>query len=420
MTVEETKRVTVGSKEAVETKTLNSDILSLTKRQGNFYLVAAGVCPHCSGRLGGEVRTSGIGIKRTCDSCGHIWYLNKRIRTCKCLTCYGTRRNETERKGFNRKENESVKRDGGPFWTRTRDPSLIRIGESLPKSNHDITPSNSLDAWYNEQLLKGITKSTVDTHLGRVQALLNEYPTPGIFDIKEYLFEKQKAGYLSGTIANYVKSFRSFFGYLYTNRLYNLDYRLLKIPRIKYREKHVPTDEEVEKLFKQIDNDEDRVALLLLVDCGLRITELATIKLKNINLKDASILINGKDSKTRTVYLSEKSIETLKDYIAKVNSEYLFPVNRSDSKDKYRKRRFFEDRLAELCKKACIERITPHQLRHYFATHTLSNGADVKAVSEMLGHADVGITLKIYHHVDAKSIKEMHREHSPMLGMAIA
>jgi site-specific recombinase XerD len=271
-----------------------------------------------------------------------------------------------------------------------------------------------LDAWYKEQLLKGITKSTADAHLGRIKALLNVYPTPDIFSIKDYLSEKQKAGYLSGTIANYVKSFRSFFGYLYTNGLYNLDYQRLKIPKIKYRERHVPTDEEVLKLFQELDNDQDRVALLLLVDCGLRVTELATIKLKNINLGEASISINGKGEKIRTVYLSETSVKHLKEYVRKLHGEYLFPVNRSDANHQHRSRRFFEDRLSELCEKAGVERITPHQLRHYFATHTLSNGADVKAVSEMLGHADVGITLKIYHHVNAKSIMQMHREYSPL------
>jgi site-specific recombinase XerD len=201
---------------------------------------------------------------------------------------------------------------------------------------------------------------------------------------------------------------------LYTNGLYNLDYQRLKIPKIKYRERRVPTDEEVGKLFQELDNDEDRIALLLLVDCGLRITELATIKLKNINLREASILINGKGGKMRTVYLSEKSVKHLREYVNKINGEYLFPVNRSDANQPYRSRSFFEDRLSELCEKAGIERITPHQLRHFFATHTLSHGADVKAVSEMLGHADVGITLKIYHHVNAKSIMQMHREYSPL------
>ena len=126
-------------------------------------------------------------------------------------------------------------------------------------------------------------------------------------------------------------------------------------------------------------------------------------------------MINGKGGKTRTVYQSETSVKYLKDYISELNNEYLFPVNRSDANHEYRNRRFFEIRLAELCERAGIEHITPHQLGHYFATHTLSNGADVKAVSEMLGHADVGITLKIYHHVNAKSIRQMHREYSPLV-----
>ena len=225
---------------------------------------------------------------------------------------------------------------------------------------------------------------------------------------------------MSGTIANYIKSFRSFFGYLYTNSLYNLDYQRLKLPKIKYRERRVPTDEEVGKLFQELDNNENRVALLLLVDCGLRVTELATIKLKNINLQDSNILINGKGGKTRTVYLSKKTVKHLGEYVSKLHGEYLFPVNRSDARHQHRNRYFFEDRLSELCEKAGIERITPHQLRHYFATHTLSNGADVKAVSEMLGHADVGITLKIYHHVNAKSIRQMHQEYSPIANVKLA
>lgn len=102
------------------------------------------------------------------------------------------------------------------------------------------------------------------------------------------------------------------------------------------------------------------------------------------------------------------------------HGEYLFPVNRSDTNCQHRSRRYFEDRLSELCEKADVERTTPHQLRHYFATYTLSNGADVKAVSEMLGHADVGITLKIYHHVNASAIREMHREYSPIVNTILA
>ena len=176
---------------------------------------------------------------------------------------------------------------------------------------------------------------------------------------------------------------------------------------------------DVSRIMKVLDRDEDKVVLMLFVDCGIRVTELASIKLKNINFKDASILINGKGGKDRTVYLSETTVVYLRQYVSNVKGEYLFPSTRADALRGHRGRRYFEDRLSELCEKACVEHITPHQLRHYFATHTLSSGADVKAVSEMLGHADVGITLKIYHHVNARAIRDMHREFSPLVNIGI-
>lgn len=219
---------------------------------------------------------------------------------------------------------------------------------------------------------------------------------------------------MSGTIANYVKAFRSFFGYLFDKGLYNFDPRCLPLPKVRNRERSVPSDEDVSKLLSVVHSDEDRLALSLLIDCGLRIQELVTIKLKNIDLNDKSILINGKGGKTRTVYLSETTVEHLHAYVPTLNGEYLFPSSRADARSSYRNRTYFERRLRELCGQAGIECITPHQLRHYFATYTLSRGGDVKAVSEMLGHADVGITLKIYHHVDSKSIRQMHLEHSPL------
>lgn len=176
----------------------------------------------------------------------------------------------------------------------------------------------------------------------------------------------------------------------------------------------MPSDEDVSKLLSVVDSPEDEIAFLLLVDTGIRIQELATIKIKNINLNDASIVVNGKGGKTRTVYLSEITIEHLKSYVQDINGEYLFPPSRVDARSQYRNRTFFERRLRELCKQAGIERITPHQLRHFFATYTLSRGGDIKAVSELLGHADVGITLKIYHHVNAKAIRQMHWKYSPI------
>ena len=126
MTITETKLTTVGSKKAVEPNVLNGEILLSTTKSANFDLVAGGSCPHDGAKLGNEIRTNGIGVTRTCEICCHTWYLNKKIRTCKCLTCYGAKRNSAERKIDNRIENQCDKKASGPFWARTRDLSLIR------------------------------------------------------------------------------------------------------------------------------------------------------------------------------------------------------------------------------------------------------------------------------------------------------
>jgi len=300
------------------------------------------------------------------------------------------------------------------LWSRTTDLSLIRIDEPICKEYPWKNPYDYTDLWYSEQKLRGLVETTIYNYRRKVEVLLGEYPRPAEFDIKRYLAQKQEFGACSGTIANYVKAYRSFFGYLFERGLYNLDPRCLKLPKIRHKERRVPSDEDVAKLLGVVHSQEDKVALLLLVDTGIRVTELAAIKRKNIDLEDASIVVNGKGGKTRTVYLSESTVEHLRGHVQTLSGEYLFPSTRADAKSSYRNRTFFEKQLRKLCEQASIERITPHQLRHYFATYTLSRGGDVKAVSELLGHADVGITLKIYHHVDTKSIRQMHREYSPI------
>jgi protein-arginine kinase activator protein McsA len=121
-----TKLTTVGSKKAIEPAVLNNEILLPATKRTKFSQVASGVCPHDGASLLEPVRTKGVGFKAVCSQCGHTWYLNKKIKTCGCLTCKGAKRNSTERKIANRIENQSLLKAGGPLWTRTRDPSLIR------------------------------------------------------------------------------------------------------------------------------------------------------------------------------------------------------------------------------------------------------------------------------------------------------
>jgi integrase/recombinase XerD len=278
-----------------------------------------------------------------------------------------------------------------------------------------------LDLWQSElEVIKSLSRDTIASYRQKVEALLEVNPTPNELIVKAYLAKIKQSGACSGTIGNYVKAFRSFFHYLLDNGLYDFDISRLKLPKIQYRERRVPKDEEIATLVDSLESAEDTIALLLLVDCGIRVSELATIKLNHIDFNDASILINGKGNKIRTVYISETTLKYLRDYVQTIKGEYLFPSTRADARIEYRGRRYFERRLSELCERAGVERLTPHQLRHYFATSALSHGADVKAVSQFLGHADVTITLKIYHHVTTKAIREMHREYSPIANTRLA
>jgi len=109
-----TKLTTVGPKKAAELQVVNAVISQQPEKRTKFQIVAAGVCPHDEASLLEPVRTKGVGFKAVCSQCGHTWYLNKKIKTCGCLTCKGAKRNATEHKIANRIENLSDKKDGGP------------------------------------------------------------------------------------------------------------------------------------------------------------------------------------------------------------------------------------------------------------------------------------------------------------------
>ena len=296
-----------------------------------------------------------------------------------------------------------------------QDCSILDDCKSRPTSLNQ-----HLALWQSELEFNGLAKPTIASYHQKISDLLDFNPTPNELIVKAYLANMQRAGTSTGTIANYVKAFRSFFNYLYEQRLYDYDAARLKQPKIKYQERRVPKDDDIAELMRMLNTAEDTIALLLLIDCGIRITELATIKIDDIDFNESSILIHGKGGKIRTVYISEPVVKQLRHYVGTLKSDQLFPSTRCDAKVAYRGRRYFERRLSELCERAGVERLTPHQLRHYFATHALSHGADVKAVSEFLGHADVTITLKIYHHVNAKAIRQMHSEYSPLVNTRLA
>lgn len=279
------------------------------------------------------------------------------------------------------------------------------------------TPVEALDRWLSELELNGLSKHTIVGYRCHLGGLLREYPTPTEQDVKEYLVTL-----LNGSTGNDLEArknslstkitiFKVFFKYLYENGLWNEDpTRNLRRPKLAKREKRIPKLADVQKLLSKDMSLPDRIIIQLLLDTGMRVEELATIKIKNIQLDRQRLIVMGKGQKERVVPLSPSTARLLDAYLQELPeaSDYLFPSRKCTSSKNYTTTYTFRRHLEALCEKAGIPRIHPHALRHLVATTLLERGADIKAVSQLLGHADVMITLQVYHHVGRKAVEDMH------------
>lgn len=184
----------------------------------------------------------------------------------------------------------------------------------------------------------------------------------------------------------------------------------------------VLTVEEVEKLLCQPDittplGMRDRAMLELLYATGMRVSELISISVENINLEMGFLRCIGKGSKERIVPIGDIAVDYIKDYIADARKKIL---NGKESNMLFLNcdgngltRQGFWKIIKKYSKEAEFDKkITPHTLRHSFATHLLENGADLRAVQEMLGHADISTT-QIYTHITRSKIKEVYDKTHP-------
>jgi len=279
------------------------------------------------------------------------------------------------------------------------------------------TPIEALDRWLGELELNGLSKHTIAGYRAHLNSLLRECPAPTEQDIKDYLMKLLNGS--SGddlearknSLATKITVFKVFFKWLYESGLWNEDpMRNLRRPKLAKREKRIPKLADVQKLLTVDMSLADRMMIQLLLDTGMRVEELATIKIKNIQLDQHRLIVMGKGQKERVVPLSPSTARLLDAYLQELPeaSDYLFPSRKCTSSKDYTTTYTFRRHLEALCKKAGIPRISPHALRHLVATTLLERGGDIKAVSQLLGHADVMITLQVYHHVGRKQIEEMH------------
>lgn len=237
-------------------------------------------------------------------------------------------------------------------------------------------------------------------------------------DIEKYIRSLNKS---SKTISHVISSLKSFYNYYM--RMGNINSNPTdEIDRPKI-EKKIPeflTLEEVSSLLNFKVNNEfearNKAILELLYSSGLRISELTSLELSNIDLDECLVRVMGKGSKERIVPLGDYAIEALKEYIYfyrpmlnKNNSSYIF----LNSRGGILSRQFIFKVIKEECiKKGIRKNVSPHTLRHTFATHLLKNGADLRIIQELLGHENLSTT-QIYTHLTNDKLKHDYEDYFP-------
>ena len=238
-------------------------------------------------------------------------------------------------------------------------------------------------------------------------------------DLEKYL--KYIKNLESTTVAHKITSIKSYFNYNIKRRIVSVN-PAEKVSRPKLT-KHLPeylTEEEVGKLLdvevKSPYDYRNKTILELLYSSGIRISELVNIKTPNYDSEECLIRIMGKGSKERIVPLGDYAVNIMNDYmnnyrplINKKHTDYVFINNRGD---KISRQFIFKVIKKEALKKGIKKDISPHTLRHTFATHLLKNGADLRIIQELLGHENISTT-QIYTHVTNNKLKSDYETYFP-------
>ena len=240
-------------------------------------------------------------------------------------------------------------------------------------------------------------------------------------DIQKYIQDLSK-NESSNTISRTISSLKSFYKFLEINKYTNTNPLTTIIsPKTARKLPKVLSEEEVNKLLDiNLNNDFDyrnKAMLELMYSSGLRVSELINLTVNDIDLKNSLVRIFGKGSKERIVPLNDYATEALNNYILyhrpklfkQKESNYLFLNNHGNQMT----RQGFFKTLKKIAKEKGIKsELSPHTLRHSFATHLLKYGADLRSIQELLGHSDISTT-QIYTHITNEMLEKNYHEYHP-------
>ncbi len=238
-----------------------------------------------------------------------------------------------------------------------------------------------------------------------------------------YLAHRKHSGLAAASIKAEAIALRIFFRFLVGRKHMDRDpAEFIAIPRV---ERYLPDTlnvPDVERLLAAVQDTDpfalrNRAVFELLYASGLRISELCNARLENIDLDDGWIRVTGKGNKTRIIPVGARAVEAIARYLATERPALVGKRSGAEIFLSVRGRKFTRARVWQLIKQyadlAGLEaNVYPHLLRHSFATHLLSNGADLRVIQELLGHADISTT-EIYTHVDQRRLRAVHKKFHP-------
>lgn len=240
-----------------------------------------------------------------------------------------------------------------------------------------------------------------------------------------YLVRLKQEGRAASTVARKLASIKAFYRFLTAERYIRRN--PAEVLEAASRGLHLPkvlSVQEIERLLDEpnlgtLDGYRDKTMLELLYATGMRVSELVNVPVKNVDMKMQYVIVMGKGSKERMLPLGRTALHYLEHYLSVVRPQLLHGKPDKAAElfvtgwgGPMTRERFYEIIVAYGKSAGISKRVTPHMLRHSFATHLLNNGTDLRIVQELLGHADISTT-QIYTHLDVERLREVYDKTHP-------
>ena len=293
-------------------------------------------------------------------------------------------------------------------------------------SNNNIIDNYCDSIWVE----KGLSKNTISSYASDLKQLEKWLAVKNIdikscseIDLNSYLAEKIDHGILASSINRTLSSVKGFYGWLVYNNLIKLNpSELIESPKIGRKLPVNLSEQDVEKILdapdcKTLQGKRDRTILELLYATGLRISELTNLKLNQVDITQGIVRVMGKGGKERIIPVGETALSWLKSYIDLVRNQLVMNDDNLfiflSNKGKQISRKVCWSLIVAYSKKSLENKIiSPHSLRHAFATHLLNHGADLRSVQMLLGHSSLSTT-QIYTHVAKERLIKFHSKYHP-------